>query len=76
MQIGSGDVVEQQARDDAQRRGWVFERMQGDSGLIQKLVSGSWDQDFLVLQPGERLKMTCDAAVIGAEVDGFSAGAA
>lgn len=76
MQIGSGDAVEQQARDDAQRRGWVFERMQGDAGLIQKLVSGQWDQDFLVLQPGERLKMTCDEAVIGAEADGFSAGAA
>jgi hypothetical protein len=67
MQIGDGSEVEQRARDDAQRRGWNFERLQGDSVLIQKLLYGEWEKDFQVIRPGERLKMTYDEAVIGAE---------
>jgi hypothetical protein len=67
MGIGDGAVVEQRAKDDAETRGWNFERMQGDSGMIKRLLYGEWEKDFLILQPGEKLKMTYDERVIGGE---------
>lgn len=67
MGIGDGTVVEQKARDDAANRGWTFEHMQGDSGLMKKLLYGEWDKDFQILKPGEKLKMTYDDAIIGPE---------
>jgi hypothetical protein len=67
MGIGDGKDVEQKARDDASNRGWAFEHMQGDSILIQKLLNGDWANDFLVLKPGEKLKMSYDENIIAAE---------
>jgi hypothetical protein len=69
MGIGDGAEVEQQAQRDALNRGWKYERMQGDAILIKKLIFGEWDDDFLILNPGERLKMTFDEAIIGSEQD-------
>lgn len=67
MQIGDGSEVENRAKEDSERRGWKFERMEGDSRLIKKLLYGEWDREFQIIRPGERLKMTYDEAVIGAE---------
>jgi hypothetical protein len=67
MGIGDGSDVEQRARDDSQRRGWNFERMQGDSVMIRNLLYGNWEKDFQVVHPNERVKMTYDEAVIGTE---------
>ena len=57
--------VEQQARDEAQRRGWTFERLSGDHSLIRKLLNGDWDDDMLRLEPGQQIQMTYDDGVIG-----------
>ena len=65
MGVGDGSKIEQRARDDASRRGWVFEKVTGDMVLVRRLVFGDWEKDFLVLQPGEQLKMTYDEGVIG-----------
>jgi hypothetical protein len=67
MNIGDGSVVEKQAQDDAMNRGWTFEKIQGDSALVKRLLYGEWEQDFLVLNPGEKLRMTFDERIIGAE---------
>ena len=67
MGIGDGAEVEQRAKDDSQRRGWAFERMQGDSNLVRRLLYADWERDFQVVRPGERVKMTFDEAVIGSE---------
>ena len=33
---------------------WEYDELQGDPGLLQRLVDGDWRADeFLVLQPGE-----------------------
>ena len=58
MGVGDGTAVEQQARDEATRRGWTFERFEGDVVLIRQLLAGDWDKDFLVLQPGQQIGMT------------------
>lgn len=58
--------VEQQARDEAARRGWTFERLSGDQRLLRKLLHGEWDDDMLRLDPGQQLEMTHDDGVIAA----------
>lgn len=63
--VGDGSAVEAQAQADATRRNWTFDRVAGDIVLIRRLLEGDWDQDFLVLQPGQQLKMTYDDAIIG-----------
>jgi len=61
-------AVEAHARDDAARRGWAFEKLAGELILVRRLIDADWGAgDFLVLQPGERLAMSYDEAVIRAE---------
>jgi hypothetical protein len=67
MGVGDGARVEALARDDADRRGWRFEKLAGDIALIRRLLEGDWDRDFLVVQPGERVVMTYDDDVLRAE---------
>jgi len=64
-------AAEARTRDDAERRGWAFERLAGELVLVRRLIDGDWGtEDFLVLQPGERLAMSYDEAVIRAEPAG------
>ncbi len=69
LDMGIGDAVSVAAiaQAEAARRGWAFERMQGDLGLIRKLLWGEWDeQDFLVLEPGQAIQMTYAEDIITA----------
>lgn len=52
------------AREESERRGWRFERVPADLGLIRRLLFGQWDDDFQVVQPGERLAMSYDEGVV------------
>jgi hypothetical protein len=55
------------AREQADRRGWAFERLAGDLVLLRRLFDGEWDPaDVLVLHPGERLAMSYDADIVTA----------
>jgi hypothetical protein len=63
--IGDASAVEAQAEAEAERRGWTFERVQGDTGLMRRLLAGEWNDDFLVVPPGQRIVMTGDEGVIG-----------
>jgi hypothetical protein len=65
MGIGDGTSVEAEARDEADRRGWTFERVTGDLILIRRLLGGDWNGDFLTLEPGQRIAMTYDDHIIG-----------
>jgi hypothetical protein len=67
MNVGDGSGVEQRAREQAERRGWRFEKIEGDMNLILRLLNGDWDHDYLILQPGQKIKMTYDENVMGAE---------
>ena len=68
MEVGDASATETLARDEAERRGWAFDRLAGQLLLVRQLIDGEWDESrFLVLQPGERLAMSYDDAVIRAE---------
>jgi hypothetical protein len=54
------------AQEQADRRGWAFEAMEGSMVLLRRLIDAEWDDDVLVLQPGERLAMSYDADVVKA----------
>jgi ADP-ribose pyrophosphatase YjhB (NUDIX family) len=59
---------EEQAREEAERRGWQFDSIPGDLRLFEQLVSGVWpENDFLVVPPGWRVKPTYDGGVMGKE---------
>jgi hypothetical protein len=64
MGVGDGASVEARARAEAERRGWAFERLEGDLVLLRRLLAGDWENDFLVVPPGGTIKMAADEGVI------------
>jgi Protein of unknown function (DUF1638) len=62
------------AREQAERRGWAFETLEGNLVLLRRLLDGDWNEDVLVLRPGERLAMSYDDGVVKAAPAGGGAG--
>ena len=59
---------EREAANMARRHGWGFERRPGDLDWLRRLLDGEWrDEEFLVLQPGERVGPSYDGRLIAAE---------
>jgi len=53
------------AQQMAEDLGWRYECIPGDPHLLRKLVSGEWDEDeFLVLQPGQRSGASGDEGIL------------
>ena len=64
LNLGDGEPVAEEAEAIAQRRNWRFERLEGDLGLIRRLIDGEWDDDFLVLKPGQQIERAYDDQVV------------
>lgn len=70
MGVEPDDRFERSAREEAAGRGWDFETVQGDMGLIQRLVDGAWDEaEFLVAPAGSRVVASHDGRIIRMERD-------
>ncbi len=68
MGNGDGRAHEQIAREQAERRGWIFERRQGNHRLLKMLVNGEWpDDEFLVVPPGYTIVQQAGDGLIGVE---------
>jgi len=57
-------TLEQRARDIAQERHWEFEKLTGDLSLLQRLIGGDWNDDFLIVPPGKRIQAAYNDDVI------------
>jgi hypothetical protein len=67
MGIDDSSSVAAIAQAEASRRGWTFDRVAGDLSLIRRLLGGEWDPaDYLVLQPGQQIRMTYGEDIISA----------
>ncbi len=66
MGIGSSHQAIRKAQTDAEENGWRFESFEGSLILIKKLLDGQWDEDFLQLAPGEKIKMVGGRDIIQA----------
>ena len=71
IRLGDNGEIEAQARAEAQRRGWAFERIAADLDLLRRLLdgpqstgAGEWDADFLVVPPGQKIVLAYDDNVI------------
>jgi hypothetical protein len=64
MGVGDGSRVEAETRATAARRGWTFDRLAGDLVLVRHLLHGQWDDDVLVVPPGQRVAMSYDEDVV------------
>jgi hypothetical protein len=66
MGVGNEQPAEEAARQEAERNGWEFARLEGDMLLLRKLLFGQWDEDFLVVRPGEMVRVTYDEGIVQA----------
>lgn len=59
---------EEAARQNASERGWAFEKIRGDIGLLQRLLFGQWDEaEFLIVPPGFQIVAKYDEGIISTE---------
>ena len=66
MGIEPNGRFENYAREEAARRGWDFDKIPGDLSFMQRLVDGPWpDEEFLTIQPGNRLKACYSGGIVG-----------
>jgi hypothetical protein len=65
---------EDRAREEAKERGWQFDVVQGDLGMINHLVDGEWNpREFLLVQPGEHIEARYDGSIFAAIREGPAA---
>lgn len=65
MGIEPDEQFENQARAEAVRKNWEFQKIAGDLRLFQMLVNGDWNEnDFLVVPPGQKIVSTLDSDLI------------
>lgn len=56
-------------RQEAERRGWQYQKLVGDLSLIRRLTDGPWDEeDFLRVPPGGRIVATYEESIVGVEL--------
>jgi hypothetical protein len=68
MGVEPDDRFERATTEEAARRKWKYEKIQGDMSLIHDLVDGRWSPDnFLIVPPGWRVVAKHDDNIIGAE---------
>jgi hypothetical protein len=66
-----GLPLEARVRQICAEHGWEFVRIEGDLTLMQRWLDGDWSaDDFLVLQPGQRIAAAYDDGIIRAEEAG------
>lgn len=55
---------EEETKNSARYLGWAFDKQDGSSQLLRDFVDGTWDDRFLVVEPGRTISPTFDEGVI------------
>jgi len=69
INTGTGDIAANIAasKDYAEDNNWEFEEIQGSTGLLQRMLSGDWnDSDFLIVKPGSTIEPAYNDNIIKA----------
>jgi hypothetical protein len=64
--LAADETARVEAAHESAGRGWRFESILSDLTLIERLLAGEWDDDFLVVPPGQSLAMSYDDGVVKA----------
>ena len=72
--LGGDGSVEAEARQVAEAHAWAFERMPARLGLIQRLLNGDWEDDFLVVPPGQEIAVSFGEEIISSRAGGRAEG--
>jgi uncharacterized protein DUF1638 len=62
------DDCRDQARAEAQEKNWAFEEIQGDNSLFRRLLSGDWNDDFLIVPPEHQIAAAYNEDIVAAAV--------
>lgn len=66
IDVGLGDVDSYRrfTQELAQSHGWAYDELRGDRRLIDKLIHGEWDDDFLRVEPGHTIAESFDSEIV------------
>ena len=64
MGVEGEHAFENLARQRAQEKGWTFEVIPGSLSVLRKLLYGDWDDDVLIIEPGQRIVPSHDTDVM------------
>ncbi len=68
MGIGDVEAYRRFTRDIARDHGWEYAEIDGDLSLLHRLADGDWEsEDFLRVEPGQRIAESFDELVLRAE---------
>lgn len=55
-ELANAEQEKQFTKKAAEYLGWKYDEVKGDSGLMQRLVDGRWnEEEFLIVQPGQKI---------------------
>ena len=67
--------LEERVRGVCKEKGWEYRELEGDLTLLDDWLNGRWDTErFIILQPGQTLRATHDAAIMAASGCGSCGG--
>ncbi|MDD5018015.1 MAG: DUF1638 domain-containing protein [Eubacteriales bacterium] len=55
---------EQYAKRAAEYFGWEYDRIKGETGMLEDFIGGRWDERFLVIPPGKMIEADYEGNII------------
>lgn len=65
--VGEQDAYRTYAKRLADQNGWAYEEVDGSLDLLRRFLNGDWNDDFLIVPPGQAIRDTANDDIIRAE---------
>lgn len=62
--------LKEQVQAICRENGWQYGEIPGDLSLLERFIGGDWNDDFLVVPPGQSIRATYDECVMKASETG------